>query len=257
MTHQQDRKGARSRADIPVKILEQLNRGEIETKTLSEALAINFPTLLRSTWPEHEYPELDDQLGSEVGFMERNRRVGKWLAVNFDRSELAEFQQHSSDMVRGWLALAVGNYERLTTRSCLKQIRVFADDDHFGVREFAWMAARPHLAKDIPASIDLLQPWALHKSVNIRRFAIEVLRPRGVWCAHIDELKTSPHVAEPLLDLVHQDEEKYVQDSVANWLNDASKTQPDWVNDLCERWLASSDSKSTVRICKRARRSIK
>ena len=135
MTHQQDRKGARSRADIPVKILEQLNRGEIETKTLSEALAINFPTLLRSTWPEHEYPELDDQLGSEVGFMERNRRVGKWLAVNFDRSELAEFQQHSSDMVRGWLALAVGNYERLTTRSCLKQIRVFADNDHFGVRE--------------------------------------------------------------------------------------------------------------------------
>jgi hypothetical protein len=39
-----------------------------------------------------------------------------------------------------------------------------------------------HVGHALDEAIDLLQPWVHDGDTNIRRFASELTRPRGVWC---------------------------------------------------------------------------
>ncbi|MNC58808.1 hypothetical protein D3C75_1085640 [compost metagenome] len=60
----------------------------------------------------------------------------------------------------------------------------------------------------------------------------------------------------PLLETLADDPERYVQDSVGNWLNDAGKSQSDWVRTVCTRWQSTRDSVANAYIRKRALRSL-
>ena len=73
---------------------------------------------------------------------------------------------------------------------------------------------------------------------------------------HLNELKKDPSLAFGIFEDLYNDPSRYVQNSVANWLNDASKSKPDWVIGVCEDFLEKSTSSETKYICKRAQRSI-
>lgn len=118
------------------------------------------------------------------------------------------------------------------------------------------MSIREDIAQHLDESIELLTEWAKEEDEKIRRFSMEVIRPRGVWAKHIEDLKQNPSKALPILNQLKSDPSKYVQDSVGNWLNDASKTQPDFVMMLCEKWSKESDTKETSKIIKKAKRTI-
>lgn len=150
----------------------------------------------------------------------------------------------------------VGAQAELDVTGRIAAVRPLADDAHFGVREWAWMAVRPHLAQELDTSIAHLARWTAESSERLRRFASEALRPRGVWCAHIAALKREPEQALPILLPLRADPSVYVQDSVANWLNDAAKDQSDWVRGPCAKWMESTPADTTRRICQRALRRV-
>jgi 3-methyladenine DNA glycosylase AlkC len=150
--------------------------------------------------------------------------------------------------------MAVGHAPDVSLHDRLDLIRPYADDPHFAVREWAWLSLRPHVAEDIASAIPLLSPWTASPSARVRRFASEVTRPRGVWSAHIRTVKQDPEIAISILEALKADEDRYVQDSVGNWLNDASKSNLAWVRMTCDRWLKGETSMATERICRRALR---
>lgn len=263
-----NRKGARKGTDIPHDVLFLLNQGKIESVNLTEWLAVNHKTLLRHVLPsvglDHHLDDLTSKITqqkAESG-MKAIRLIGQlldeWLQKENGEKQagvLQAFTHHVSDSVRCWAAYM--NKHRLSTlEEKLAYIQPFAADHHFGVREIAWMSVRESLTDQLDQSIEHLTAWAKSKDENIRRFSVEAIRPRGVWTKHIESLKQEPMRAQPILDLLKSDPSTYVQDSVGNWLNDASKTQPNWVINLCEQWLKDSDTKATSRIVKKAKRTI-
>jgi 3-methyladenine DNA glycosylase AlkC len=239
------RKGARTVATIDKKILQQLESGEIESANLTEGLGIDMNKLLRAVAPSLKKVAID----LELGIVLRMAQAGALL-----RDAGLNLGQHTSDTVRGWAAFAIGQDESMTPSARLSAIKPFAADSHFGVREWAWMAVRAIIVSDPKLAIKTLQPWTIDTDVNVRRFASEATRPRGVWAASIPLLRQQPELALPILNALRCDAEKYVEDSVANWLNDAAKDQPEWVSELAAKWAKDGVSE---RLITRAKRSIK
>lgn len=252
------RKGATRSADIPAEVLDALSRGELQSATLAEALALDQARLVQTAFPDLPPQALaKTQAACQLGILQRMNGIGAALLQAWGADGIAPCQTHGSDTVRGWACFMIGRQPGLDLPARLAAIRPLADDAHFGVREWAWMAMRPHLAQDLDAAIAQLAPWTAQPSERLRRFACEALRPRGVWCPHIAALKQQPQRALPILWPLHADPSPYVQDSVANWLNDAAKDQPDWVRDVCAQWLHAQPAAATRRICQRALRNLK
>lgn len=261
------RKGAKATKDIPPEILEQLNHGEIETANIVEWFAIDRRRLLSIVLRQNKREHYLNPILEWVNQLKKqtsntiSEAIGEGLflqaAKHSDRECLRMIAEHPSDLVRSWGCFMVGKDHSLGLSQMLQEIRPFAEDRHFNVREEAWAAVRPSVISNLRNGIDLLSEWALDENEYFRRFASEITRPRGVWCKHIEVLKTTPELALSILEPLKSDKSKYVRDSVANWLNDASKTQPEFVRALCGRWNEESNTEETRYIIKKALRTLR
>ncbi len=259
------RKGARKAIDIPSEVLKLLNAGVLESANLTEWLAIDHIKLVKSVFPELDLESLlvgvCEGLVSlkKASTMNSIKYIGEALYSYAESNDINVFEilmGHKSDSVRAYACYVIALNNKISLAEKIKHSKKLINDTHFGVREIIWMALRPEISENLTEAIALLTNLSLNKHENIRRFSVEVIRPRGVWCKHIDRLKTNPEIALSVLKVLKNDSSKYVQDSVSNWLNDASKTSPEFVIDLCNKWKVESNSKNTLRIVKRALRSI-
>jgi 3-methyladenine DNA glycosylase AlkC len=265
--HLLGRKGAARIALIPPEVLEALNEGLVPTVNLNEFLALDLPRLTRNVARHVGLDPAGDRLADTFGMLEafakvkRHEHVARALydmtQPRTDRDAVAHaLATHPSDIARCWAAQWV-MFAAMPLDEKLQAVRRFAADPHFGVREVAWMAVRDEIAGDIDEAVRLLAPWSLDADANIRRFASEATRPRGVWCAQVDALKREPWRGLAIIEPLKADPSRYVQNSVANWLNDASKTRPEWVEETCSRWERESRAAPTSYIVRRARRSLR
>ena len=268
MTSPARRKGAVRRSDIPLDVLQALNEGREETITLAEWLAIDMPTLLRAVLPDIGLTDAREQLGKEAdrlaneGVTKRLRGIGKALFRVTEghpsrREVFKALAGHSSDMVRAWAAFMLTADESVSLSDRLAAAQRFAKDRSVAVRECAWDSFRPYIAADLDHGIRLLEPWVRDPEPNIRRCAIEATRPRGVWTPHIEALKEGPERGLVLLEPLQSDPSRYVQRSVGNWLNDASKTRPDWTQAVCARWAEESPTTETAWTVNHALRTLR
>jgi len=263
-----NRKGARKAQDIPDEVLDLLNKGELETVNLTEWLAVKHIALIEAVFPKlgiekSKIAQISKAIASQKkpSAMNTTKLVGSTVYELYAKTStldqvLNKLSEHTSDSIRCYASYLIRLNEKLTIEEKLTQARKLIADKHFGVREVVWMALRPEIDKNLDESIKILSGWTKDDDENIRRFTTESTRPRGVWCKHIEQLKEKPELALPILDPLKSDTSKYVQDSVGNWLNDASKSNPKFVVDLCERWKKESPTKETEKIIKRAKRTI-
>lgn len=94
---------------------------------------------------------------------------------------------------------------------------------------------RPFLNRWTPETLADLAQWAEDDNYHVRRLVSEGTRPKLPWARAVT---LTPEQTLPLLDRLHGDSTRYVTRSVANHLNDLSKTHDALVLDRLSGWQA-------------------
>jgi 3-methyladenine DNA glycosylase AlkC len=246
--------GARSRREVDPNYLALLDAGVAQSRTHVEQMSMSPTALLRRAFPSLE---VDKRQLESAPFIARLRITGSMLreslSTDIDRAD----QCWISDTVRGWLAMSIAADHKRSLAVVITDLLPYASDRHFAVREWAWLAARPNVCEQPQEALRILAPVIASRDPLLRRFAVELTRPRSVWGSHIREFKEAPEQAERYLSSVRCDASSYVQTAAGNWINDVARTRPDWVERITETWSRECDCRATTRIVKRGRRSLR
>ncbi len=260
--HILERKGPRSSKELDPEALDFLNTGKTETRNLIEWLAVDQQVLLRLTLNQIDNYKWYSTFVEAIAQLKKptanslTRVIGETLGIQTEDQDIYQLLRKQSDVVRCWACWAQSLHHD-DTADLLKAMKVYAADSHFGVREVVIFATKERLVDDLDTAIDVLSDWTKSEDENVRRYAVEVLRPVGVWTKKIAEFQDNPSKGLPLIEPLKEDPSKYVRDSVSNWINDAAKSNPDWAKTLVSDWTSKSDNKGTAYIAKRGLRSLK
>ena len=109
--------------------------------------------------------------------------------------------------------------------------------EHITMRFSAEDAIRYFINAFPEPTLKQMHEWAHHNHYHVRRLASEGLRPKLPWCQKIQ----LPVVAAlPILHVLHTDATRFVTRSVANHLNDMSKTHPAIVIATLQEWKSKA-----------------
>ncbi|WP_227394636.1 DNA alkylation repair protein [Jeotgalibacillus aurantiacus] len=200
-------------------------------------------TLIKDVFTDEWVSNLGQRLGSadefrgkayssdwaDLSFKERVRR----LAVT-----MHDFLPDSFEQAADWLERIAPDFNGLPGIVFPDYIEVYGQENwersltalekltSFSTSEFA---IRSFLIKDQERCFTYIERWARSENDHVRRLASEGTRPKLPWGQAIPALIQDPSPSLPILKALIQDPSLYVRKSVANHLNDISKTHPELV----------------------------
>jgi 3-methyladenine DNA glycosylase AlkC len=107
-------------------------------------------------------------------------------------------------------------------------------------------AVRPFIIKQEERMMAQMYAWSKHENEHIRRLASEGCRPQLPWAIALTRYKKDPTPILPILEQLKTDPSLYVRRSVANNLNDISKTHPDLVAKLAKDWYGKNEDTNWI-----------
>ena len=97
-------------------------------------------------------------------------------------------------------------------------------------------AIRPFLEQDFDRTFKAMKIWSKSENKHIRRLSCEGLRPRLPWAKKLQICIDQPELLLPILNQLKNDSSKYVQNSVANCVNDILKDNFEIGQSLIKDW---------------------
>jgi 3-methyladenine DNA glycosylase AlkC len=114
-------------------------------------------------------------------------------------------------------------------------------------------AIRPYARKYSEKTLAVCKNWAQSKNFHLRRLASEGLRPKLPWATKLDVWNENPKPIFEILDMLKEDDVKFVKKSVANHLRDWMKVNPKETGKIMSKW-SKSKNEHTQWILKHAQR---
>ena len=105
----------------------------------------------------------------------------------------------------------------------------------------AEMAVRQFIINNEKRMMAQMYAWSKHKNEHVRRLSSEGCRPQLPWAKVLPKFKKDPQLILPILEQLKTDPSPYVRKSVANNLNDISKTHPALVAKIAKDWYGKNE----------------
>ncbi|MCL2197964.1 MAG: DNA alkylation repair protein [Defluviitaleaceae bacterium] len=105
----------------------------------------------------------------------------------------------------------------------------------------AEFAVRPFIINHEDRMMAQMNEWSKNENEHLRRLSSEGCRPALPWGVALKKYKLDPSPILPILERLKQDPSMYVRKSVANNLNDISKTHPDLVTKIAKEWHGKNE----------------
>ena len=102
-------------------------------------------------------------------------------------------------------------------------------------------AVRPFIIKHEERMMAQMYAWSKHENDIVRRLSCEGCRPALPWAPALNSFKKDPSPILPILEQLKTDPSVWVRKSVANNLNDISKTHPDLVLKIAKEWYGKNE----------------
>ena len=112
----------------------------------------------------------------------------------------------------------------------------------FTVNSSSEFAIRQFILKHTDKTMAQMRLWAKSKNEHIRRLSSEGCRPRLPWAIVLKDFTYNPKKILEVLDILKNDESKYVRKSVANNINDISKDNPLIVKEIARKWIGINEN---------------
>jgi len=122
-------------------------------------------------------------------------------------------------------------------------INALARYTSYSTSEFA---VRPFIIKHEARMMKQMSAWSKDENEHVRRLASEGCRPQLPWGQSLPKYKADPAPILPILEQLKADPSLYVRKSVANNLNDISKTHPDLVAKLAKEWYGDHEDTNWI-----------
>ena len=103
------------------------------------------------------------------------------------------------------------------------------------------LAVRSFIINNEERMMAQMNIWSKDENELVRRLACEGCRPALPWGQALNSLKQDPTPILPILERLKTDPSMHVRKSVANNLNDISKTHPDLVAKLAKAWYGENE----------------
>ena len=108
------------------------------------------------------------------------------------------------------------------------------------------MAVRPFIINHEGHMMAQMYLWSKDENEHIRRLSSEGCRPALPWAMALPKYKKDPTPVLPILEQLKADPSHYVRNSVANNLNDISKTNPDLVVKIAKEWYGENEDTNWI-----------
>lgn len=240
--------------------------------SLAQHFGVNLAELL-SGKIKAVYPKFDEQkyiknIASKVNDLAYSGRIELHAielnsALNLDykgqieilTSILGEENPNETGMFKNYYwVLPIGKFVEIYGVSDFEtSIKAIAEITKRNTGEYA---IRVFIRKYPNEMLEVMRKWAKSSNFHLRRLASEGLRPKLPWASKLENFIDDPKPVFEILELLKEDNVKFVQRSVANHMNDYLKLNFDAAKELLSKW-AKSKNQNTQWIVKHATRKIK